>query len=100
MKFIKNNFYVYIIHSKKTNKYYTGTTDSVEKRIIEHNTEKYDNAFTKNGIPWQIFLVIDNLHSKQAFLIEKHIKSMKSSTYIKNLKRYPEMVNKLRSRFK
>ena len=42
-----------------------------------------------------MFLTIDNLTSKQAFDIEAHIKKMKSSVYIKNLKMYPEMVAKL-----
>ena len=95
----KNTYSVYIIHSKSTNRYYTGTTDSPEKRLIEHNSIKYDNAYTKAGIPWKLFLVIDSLHSKQAFSIEKHIKSMKSKKYIENLKRYPEMIKKLKERF-
>ncbi len=31
----------------------------------------------------------------QALAIEKHIKAMKSKIYIHNLKKYPEMIDKL-----
>jgi putative endonuclease len=50
------------------------------------------DAFTARGIPWQVFLIIPNLHSKQAFLVEDHIKKMKSKTFILNLKKYPDLI--------
>ena len=91
---------VYIIFSKKLNKYYVGTTDDFDKRLEEHNTGGHDEAFTKAGIHWERFVVIENLSSKQAYRIEKHIKKMKSAEYIANLKKYPEMVLRLIERYK
>ena len=35
----------------------------------------------------------------QALKIERHIKRMKSSTYIINLTRYPEMIEKLKRQY-
>ena len=65
---------VYIIHSEKLNRFYIGTTDNFKLRLRQHNDALYKNAFTTKGIPWTEFFVINNLESKQAFSIEKHIK--------------------------
>lgn len=67
---------------------------------MEHNSHRYEDAFTAKGIPWELFLLIDGLNSDQAYKIEKHIKSMKSSTYIKNLRSYPELIEKLKAKYK
>lgn len=88
-------FSVYILYSEKLDRFYIGTTDNIEHRLNEHNSELKPEAFTLRGRPWTVFLVIENLESKQAYLIEQHIKQMKSSTYIKNLHKYLEMVSKL-----
>jgi putative endonuclease len=93
-------FSVYILHSVKLNRFYIGTTDNVSRRLEEHNSGFYKDAFSVKGIPWSMFLTIQDLHSKQALDIEKHIKAMKSTAYIKNLLKYPEMTEKLRSRYK
>ena len=69
---------VYILHSSQLNRYYTGSTDDVERRLAEHNTGKYKGGFTTKGIPWVLYLTIDGLSSKQAYEIESHIKKMKS----------------------
>ena len=94
-----SKFCVYIIFSEYLNRFYIGTTDDFAIRLTEHNTLKHENSFTSRGIPWNEFLVIDNLESDQAYEIEKHIKQMKSKKYIADLKQYPEMVNKLKVRF-
>ena len=93
-------FCVYILFSGKLNRYYTGSTDDIERRIIQHNSASFEDAFTKKGIPWKIVLVIEGLESAQAFNIEKHIKKMKSAKYIQNLIHYPDMRIKLIERFR
>ena len=90
---------VYVIHSEKLKRFYTGTTDNFERRLQEHNDKTYSDSFTVRGIPWQKFLVIEGLTSSQARAIERNIKSMKSSSYIKNLKSYPEMIDKLKEKY-
>ena len=94
------NYAVYILFSEKLNRFYVGTTDNPERRIVEHNSGKYDDAFTKKGIPWLLFFVIDDLSSNQAYEIERHIKKMKSKKYIDNLKSYPEIIIKLKEQYK
>ncbi len=45
-------WYVYLLQSKKTNKWYIGSTKDLRKRILSHNAEK--NKSTKHGVPWKI----------------------------------------------
>jgi putative endonuclease len=92
-------FIVYILYSEKLNKYYTGTTDNLPERLESTILNFLRILFTSSGIPWVLKFVIVELHSKQAYAIEQHIKSMKSRVYIENLMKYPEMVEKLKSRF-
>jgi putative endonuclease len=63
--------------------------------LDEHNSLKYSDAFTSKGIPWELYYAIEDLSSGEAYWIEKKIKSNKSSKYIKNLKNYPEITQKL-----
>ena len=44
--FLFMEFFVYILHSEKLDKFYVGTTTDVEKRIIEHNTGHYKDSFS------------------------------------------------------
>jgi putative endonuclease len=92
-------FSVYVLASKKLNRYYIGTTDDLMKRLAEHNEAKYNDSFTRKGVPWCLVLSIDNLEGKQALNIESHIKKMKSKKYIIDLIAYPEMRRKLVQRF-
>jgi putative endonuclease len=93
--FFPMTFSVYIIYSPKLDSFYVGTTDNFSQRLEEHNSGKDKSSFTYRGIFWEKFLIIDNLESKQAFWLETKIKSMKSKRYIINLKKYPELIEKL-----
>jgi putative endonuclease len=92
-------FFVYIIYSEKLNRFYIGSTDDVNRRLNEHNAVTYSDAFTSRGIPWALFLSIACQTSTQAYSIERHIKKMKSANFIQNLKRYPELIEKLKQSF-
>ena len=45
-------FYVYLIKSNVTNKYYIGFTTDLKHRLESHN--KGLNKATKSGIPWTL----------------------------------------------
>jgi len=92
-------FYVYILYSEKLNRFYIGSTDNVQKRISEHNSATYADAFTSRGIPWNQFLTIDDLESHQAYAIERHIKKMKSRKYISDLIKHPEIIERLKIKY-
>ena len=92
-------FYVYVLYSEKLDRFYTGQTHDIDSRLEKHNTKYYENKWTSKGIPWSIFLIIECQSKKQSLSIEKHIKRMKSSKYIRNLKKYPELILKLKNEY-
>ena len=92
--------FVYILYSALIDKYYVGYTNtSVEERLTKHNSNYYDNKWTKTGIPWVVYFQIECSTTKQAILIERHIKKMKSVTYLKNIKAYPQISQKLLEKY-
>ena len=90
----------YILYSITKDRYYIGfTTATVADRLERHNKDYYEDKSTSDGKPWSLFLEIPCDTAQQARNIEAHIKSMKSRKYIENLKRYPEMSEKLKGKY-
>jgi putative endonuclease len=94
-------FYCYLLYSLRLNRFYIGsTTLPVTERFENHLTKFYGNdAFTAKTTDWEIFLSIECASYHQAKLLETHIKKMKSSAYNRNLKKFPEMIEKLLMKF-
>ena len=97
-KLVKMHF-VYILYSKKLNRFYIGETFDVILRLERHNSDYYENKYTSKGQPWEVFLKIECKDKSQAKNIEKHIKKMKSKKYIENLKKHPEISQKLLQKY-
>ncbi|MEO8254857.1 MAG: GIY-YIG nuclease family protein [Flavobacterium sp.] len=87
--------YVYVINSPSKDTFYIGETSDIENRLQWHNSGIFENSYTKIANDWQLFHLIQCKDIFQARKIEKHIKNMKSKTYILNLKKYPEISEKL-----
>jgi putative endonuclease len=87
----------YILFSPSLGRFYVGSThDSVECRIAKHNTHFYGKTrYTSTVSDWELFLEISVGNYAHAVRLERKIKSMKSSQYIKNLRLYPELVKKI-----
>ncbi len=84
----------YILFSQKLNRFYIGATaDSLENRIEKHLSKAFGNhVFSAKANDWQIFFMIPCDTFDHAVRVEQHIKRMKSSVYIRNLAKYPEMI--------
>ena len=93
------DYCVYILHSESLSRFYTGYTSNYDVRSVFHENPDF-RKFTYNADDWLLFLKIGCQAQHQAMGIEKHIKQMKSSVYIRNLKNYPEMVLKLLDKYK
>lgn len=89
----------YILYSPSLNSFYTGMTQDFPERLKKHNLHLYGSTYTAKANDWEVFIIIGCNSLSQASLIEKHIKAMKSRTYIQNLKKYPEMVLKLLEKY-
>jgi putative endonuclease len=77
-----------------------GETEDVSLRLIWHNTKHFQSSYTSNASDWELYFVIECIDRSQARKIEKHIKSMKSKTYIENLKKHNEISEKLLEKYK
>ncbi len=94
--------YCYIIFSKKLNRFYIGAChDNLDLRIEKHNNHSYGkNHYTAKASDWELFISIECETYDMARRIEMHIKRMKSSNYIRNLKKYPELIDKIKNQCK
>ena len=86
---------LYILFSPKLGKFYIGSCLNLEVRLEEHKNKTINGAFTAKTDDWELVFSILNLEYRQARRIEAHIKKMKSKNYILNLKKYPELADKL-----
>ena len=74
---------MYIIRSKKNNKYYVGCTGNFERRLLEHNLGL--SKYTRNGRPWiKVYVEEFNSFSK-ARTRENQIKGWKKRSAIEKL---------------
>lgn len=89
--------YTYIIFSKSLNRFYVGVThETPVERLENHNKHSYGNhRFTAIANDWEIFLIIEVDNYSHAVRLERKIKAMKSKTFIQNLRKYPELVQKI-----
>ncbi len=77
-------YFVYILYSDKCNKYYIGQTESLTRRVEEHNQGK-GGAFTSACIPLAL-VYHESFESRQeAVKREREIKGKKSRKYIEYL---------------
>ncbi|WPR75431.1 GIY-YIG nuclease family protein [Algoriphagus sp. NG3] len=74
-------YYVYILYSSKTDKYYTGSTDNLASRLKHHNSGATPS--TKSGAPFWMLKYSENLPDRTSALKrELEIKKKKSRKYI------------------
>ena len=90
---------VYILYSKALDRYYIGQTMDINNRIEEHNSEKYDDSYTKRACDWRLYFSILCQNRTEAIKIEHHIKKMHSRVFLENLKRYPEISEKIIAKY-
>lgn len=102
MEQLNKTSFCYIIYSKKLDRFYVGSTIlEAEQRLELHLKKYYGNLkFTAKSDDWYLYLKTECNSIDEARYLEKHIKKMKSRKYIGNLRKYPEIITKLKERFK
>ena len=88
-------FFVYIIYSDKINRFYTGTTDDLDKRIEQHNSAFYPNSFTTKGAPWVLKVDFSFENNETAYFAERFIKRMKSKKFIEKIIKDPDLFTEI-----
>ena len=66
-------YYTYVLRSRKTYNFYTGTTYSLKRRLEEHNTNKV--LSTKNRGPFELIYFEAYLSKDDAFRRERYLKT-------------------------
>ena len=75
-------FYVYVIQSRKSQYWYTGTTNDLRKRLRQHNEGK--STWTKKRGPWDLIYYEACLNEEDARSREKYLKTGMGKRYLKN----------------
>ena len=75
-------WYVYVLLSKRIQRWYIGSTRDLRKRILRHNLGK--NKSTKYGIPGKLIYCEISLNKADARAREKYLKSGIGRRYLKN----------------
>ena len=77
---VRMNFKVYILWSESLQKFYVGSTNNAEDRLLRHNAgyEKY----TSKGKPWKLIHEIACIDRKEAYNLEMKIKARGIRIYL------------------
>ncbi|HOZ51602.1 MAG TPA: GIY-YIG nuclease family protein [Chitinophagaceae bacterium] len=75
-------FIVYILFSESTQKCYTGQTQNLENRLLEHNSGETPSI--KHGIPWKLVWFAQVESRKEAMILEKKIKNKGAMRFIES----------------
>ena len=76
-------FYIYVIKSREGFRY-TGMTEDLEKRLIEHNEKKL-SFWTKRGTNWELIYKEEFETKSEALKREKWLKSGVGRDYLKRI---------------
>jgi putative endonuclease len=77
--------YVYIIYSKKADKFYVGETEDLEKRLLQHNNGFFKGSYTTRANDWELKCSLTFRSLSHARKAEAFIKRMNSRKFIENL---------------
>lgn len=80
-------YYTYILKSLKNGTLYTGQTNDLRKRLIQHNTGR--SNFTKKNRPYKLIYYEACINIEDSLSRELYLKTGIGKRYIKNrLKRF------------
>jgi putative endonuclease len=79
-------YFIYVIKSKKDELLYTGFTDNLERRLLEHNQGMQES--TKNRAPFEVIYFEWCIDKRDAINREKYLKSGWGKKYLKSRLRY------------
>ncbi len=80
-------YYIYVLESKQSGQWYTGSTGNLRKRLSQHNLGQ--STWTKRGIPWKLIYYEACLDEEDASAREKYLKTGAGKKYLKTrLKRF------------
>ena len=80
-------YFVYILQSERTGRFYIGQTQDIEDRVRRHNAGT--QAGTKGHLPWRLMRAERFKTREQAYAREREIKAKKNRKWIEWLLEQP-----------
>ena len=77
------SYFIYILHSSKSNHYYIGSAANPDERLVRHSAGATPS--TKSGRPWKIVYTEIFQCKTDGLKREIYLKKMKSRIYLENL---------------
>ena len=77
-------FFVYILQSQSSGRYYVGQTKNLEDRVAYHNAN-YSRALKNRG-PWKLVYFEEYASRREAVRRESYIKRQKDRRFIEGLR--------------
>ena len=77
------SFHTYILFSHSRNKFYIGSTNDIQRRLIEHNSGQ--NTSTKFGLPWDLIYSKEFSSKSEAIRLEIKIKKRGAKRFLDDL---------------
>ena len=74
-------FYVYILESESSGKWYYGFTEDIVQRIKDHQTNR--SKYTRFKGPWKLIFKREFLDKREALHFEKQLKNTRNKEFIK-----------------
>ncbi|WP_430906462.1 GIY-YIG nuclease family protein [Maribacter sp. 2-571] len=90
--------YLYILYSKKADRYYVGETPELDNRLRLHNQHHFKKGFTKAADDWKIVLSKECGSKRPAVFLERFIKRMKSRKFIEKVCNDPTILDDILSK--
>ncbi|MDB4174140.1 hypothetical protein N9811_05015 [Bacteroidia bacterium] len=76
----------YIIHSKSTETFYTGSTTDFAMQFEQHKRGHFPQGFKSSARDWESYITIPDIDIETANRMVKHIKKSKAKDYIESLR--------------
>ena len=76
-------FHTYVLCIQTSGRYYIGSTDNLEQRLVFHNTSK--TKYTRGKGPWEIVRSEPHGSRSETVTREREIKGWKSRPYMEKM---------------
>ena len=80
------SYHVYILYSKKINRFYVGQTSDLNNRFTEHNSE--ESPYTSQGIPWILLWSTIKPSLRAAEDLEEKLKNLSRVRKMRFMRKY------------
>lgn len=76
-------FYIYVLKSLKNGRFYTGSTNDLERRLVEHNSGQ--SKYTKHTAPFELVHKEEYLTKSEAYKREMYLKTGRGREFVRIL---------------